>query len=279
MAIVKLAVTADLHLPITSPATIAQLAREVAAFAPAAFVLAGDIAETLSDLQRCLTLLKQQVGCPVLVLPGNHDLWKGEVSSLQKWRTNMPHVVEAAGCVWLEGNAFCHQGVAVAGSIGWYDYSAADPGIQASVLEFATRKIDYNLDAAMIDWHWSDPDFAALVGDGLLATLDRLEADPTVRQTVVVTHVPLLECQMCRDSGNPDWAFSNAYFGNLTLGKKVLERKKVVQVISGHTHVGRRATLRLDDGRVIGAYVLNSHYGKPLWLQLVLEVEAETPQH
>ena len=54
---------------------------------------------------------------------------------------------------------------------------------------------------------------------------------------------------MCRKPNNRDWGFSNAYFGNLTLGAQVLERQKVSHVISGHTHVGRNAHLRLADGR------------------------------
>jgi hypothetical protein len=50
------------------------------------------------------------------------------------------------------------------------------------------------------------------------ATLDRLNR-PAVRRTVVVTHVPLLECQMSHKPGGIDWGFSNAYFSNLTLGR------------------------------------------------------------
>jgi hypothetical protein len=109
------------------------------------------------------------------------------------------------------------------------------------------------------------------VAGPFLATLDRLEADPSVRQTVVVTHVPLLECQMCRNSGNLDWAFSNAYFGNLTLGWQVLERKKVTHVVSGHTHIGREARLEGADGRVVEARVLDSDYRRPAWLGLTLD--------
>jgi len=273
MPSVKLAVTSDLHLPITSSTAIADLAREVEAFAPEALVVAGDVGESLENIARCLALLKRFVACPVWVLPGNHDLWARGASSRRLWEELMPRTVEQADCHWLEGKAFVRHGVAVAGTIAWYDYSAADPHVKAPARIFAENKRYYNMDGTYIDWDWSDLQFAELAAEPFLATLDRLDADPAVRQTVVVTHVPLLECQMCRDSGNADWAFSNAYFGNLTLGAKVLQRKKVTHVISGHTHVGREAHVQLEDGRLVEARVLASEYGNPAWLGLTLSAD------
>src|SRR5207247_1135825 len=173
---------------------------------------------------------KQIVPCPVPVLMGNHDLWCRDGRSQLKWERDLPAIVRDCGCIWLEGDAFVHDGVAVAGTIAWYDYSAADPRVTASPQAFAENKRFYNMDALLIDWPWTDSQFAERVAGPFLATLDRLEADAAVRQTVVVTHVPTLECQMCRNSGNPDWAFSNAYFGNLTLGDKILQRKKVTRI-------------------------------------------------
>lgn len=266
----KLAVTADLHLPITPATLIWRLAREVDEFAPDALVLAGDVAESLRELEQCLAIFRGIVTCPVLVLAGNHDLWCRDASSRRKWEELLPETVRRSGCVWLEREPFVKDGVAVAGTIAWYDYSAADVSIKATARQFADNKRFYNVDAQFIDWPWSDVEFAQTVGAAFLETLDCLEADAAMRQIVVVTHVPLLDCQMCRDSGNPDWAFSNAYFGNLTLGGKVLERRKVTHVISGHTHVGRSATLPLQDGRTIAARVLDSHYGKPVWCGLEL---------
>src|SRR5205085_4299500 len=125
--------------------------------------------------------------------------------------------VERAGCRYLEGNCFKLGATAVAGTIAWYDYSAADPSIQASMLKFAQEKFNYNNDALLIDWEWSDPEFAAMVSWPFLGTLEQLESDPGVKDIVVVTHVPILEEQMPRDPADPARAFTNAYFGNLTL--------------------------------------------------------------
>jgi hypothetical protein len=87
----------------------------------------------------------------------------------------------------------------------------------------------------------------------------------------VVTHVPVLECQMCRRPENPRWAFTNAYFGNLTLGKQILQRRKVTHIVSGHTHVERYGQLKGADGRKVEAWVLASDYRRPAWLGLVLD--------
>jgi hypothetical protein len=280
---VKIALTSDLHLPITSADAILQLAGDIAAFSPDVVAVLGDIGESLTNIEQCLKYIKASLACPVLVVAGNHDLWLTPHvayggDSRTRWLEDLPHAVESAGCIWLEGQAFISNGVAVAGTIAWYDYSAVDPSIQDTVEGFAQKKRYYNMDALRIDWPYTDPDFAALVSGPFLATLDRLEADSAVRQTIVVTHVPLLECQMCRKPHDREWGFSNAYFGNLTLGAHVIQRKKVTRIISGHTHVGCHAVVELVDGRTIDARVIDSQYGRPAWEGIIVEAPADLPK-
>jgi 3',5'-cyclic AMP phosphodiesterase CpdA len=265
----KLAVTSDLHLPITSAQTIAELGEVMGRFEPDALVVAGDLAETLADLDRCMSILRSSVDCPVWVLVGNHDVWvRDEANSHRLWQEVLPERVQRAGYYWLEGRSFAVGDVAVSGTIAWYDYSAADPGIQATAQTFADNKRYFNNDALLIDWEWSDPQFAALVAKPFLTELDRLEADDAVRRTVVITHVPVFECQMYRRPDNRDWAFSNAYFGNLTLGGEIVQRRKVGYVISGHTHVERHGCVQRPDGGTIEAWLLGSEYRRPTWLGL-----------
>jgi 3',5'-cyclic AMP phosphodiesterase CpdA len=265
----KIAITSDLHLPITPITLIARLAEQVAAYRPDVFIVAGDVGESLPDWQRCLSTLKSIVDAPLLVLAGNHDLWTRNIWPSQKlFEELLPEQTAKVGGVWLEWAAFVRDGVGIVGSIAWYDYSAIDPVFQHEPPDQIGRhKRDFNYDAQGIDWRWTDPDFAGMVGDKLLARLDRLENDDAVKQIVVATHVPLLEAQMCRKPGNSSWGYSNAYFGNLTLGREVLHRGKVTHVISGHTHVGRQETIELDDRR-IHTWVIPSEYGRPAWLKL-----------
>lgn len=272
MAAVKVAVAADLHLPITTPERLKALADEVAASAPDALVLAGDLGESAADFRRCLDLFASAVRCPVWVIPGNHDLWaRPPDDSHRLWRERLPEETAAAGCRWLEGGGFALGSTAFAGSIAWYDYSAADPSVRATALQFAQEKYKHNADALRIDWEWSDPEFAERVAKPFLATLDSWEADPAVRRVVAVTHVPLLEEQMSRRPADPVWSFSNAYFGNLTLGRKVLARRKVTHVVSGHTHVGRDAAVAREGAPPVRALVVPSEYEKPAWLGLTFE--------
>jgi predicted phosphohydrolase len=275
MTILKLAFTSDLHLPITKDEAISALGREVQAFAPRAFVVAGDVGESLADLKRGLQLLREQVPCPIWVLAGNHDVWaRPPHDSRQLWLEQVPATVRAAGCHYLEGTSFVLDGVAVIGTIAWYDYSAVDPTVQATGLEFAQQKFHYNADALRIDWEWSDPEFAERVSVPFLLQFDHLDHDPSVRRVVVVTHVPIVEEQIHRNPSDPRWAFSNAYFGNLSLGRKVMAQRKVSHVISGHTHVGKRSVVERTQGPAVEVHALASDYEKPAWLGISLPLDA-----
>jgi hypothetical protein len=169
--------------------------------------------------------------------------------------------------LWLEERIWQQAGLAVAGSLAWYDYSAADAEVALSPAEFfATSKSRLNNDARFIDWAWSDPELATRLGDGLCQRLQELEADAEVRAILVVTHVPLFEEQMCRKPGDITWGISNAYFGNVTLGQRVLEARKVRAVVSGHTHMGREgyaARSRFPDAPPVAVSVIASEYGSP----------------
>jgi predicted phosphohydrolase len=266
MAVVKLALTSDLYLGVTPPDRLAAMLREMADFGPDAVVVAGDLAESLADLTRCLKLLRQNLTAPIYVLPGDHDFWaRPPYDSSRLYRELIPQAVVGNGCHWLEGAAFVVEGVAVAGCIGWYDYSAASMAGMLSDLEFAQKKYMYNADALRIDWEWSDPEFAGLTGGALLATLDQLEENPDVAAVVVVTHFPVLEQQLDRTRVA---GFASAYAGNLSLGRKVLQRRKVSYVVSGHAHIAREATLAREGLPPVQVRVLPGDYEKPAWLGL-----------
>src|SRR5262245_46964976 len=268
---VKLAVTSDLYLPVTTPDRLTEVARAMAAFAPDAAVLGGDLGESLADFRKCLKLFRQELTCPVWVLAGERDFWaRPPYDSARLWRELLPQAAAAAGCAWLEGKAFVLSGVGVAGSVAWYDYSSAAPGLPVTALEFAQHKYLHNADALRIDWGWSDPEFATLAGAALTATLDHLEQDANVRRVVVVTHFPILEQQLDRDAP-PGRTFASAYLGNLKLGGSVLARSKVTHVVSGHTRVPRKVTLDRVGAPPVEARVLPADFEKPAWVGLTLE--------
>jgi hypothetical protein len=262
----RIAVTSDLHLPKTPAEVIGGVAADVAACGPDAVVLAGDLGESSADFEPCLGLF-QHLACPVLVLAGNHDVFPGRAGSRRLWQHALPDTIRRLGFRWLEGEPFVRGGVAVAGTVAWYDYSAADPAVRASPEDFAREKRYFSTDDR-IDWPWADPEFAAGVGEDFLGVLDRLEADASVGQVVVVTHVPILACQILPWPDNPDWGFMRAYFGNLTLGREVVRRAKVTHVASGHTHKAYEGRLDVGGGREVEVRVVGRAGGRPGWLPL-----------
>lgn len=116
------------------------------------------------------------------------------------------------------------------------------------------------------------PDAIASLADALMERLTRVAADPTVRSIVVVTHVPVVEAQMVRRPDDPRWSFSNAYFGHLTLGARVVSEPKVRAIVSGHTHCAVRALHDRPDARggPIDVRVVGSDYGAPTFVVIDL---------
>lgn len=272
----RLAVTSDLHYDpaghLTPPSAVRALAARMRDERADAVVLAGDLAHGLRAFTDCLACFAD-VGAPVGVLAGNHDVWRDDdaaIGSEALWETRLPEVTRARGAVWLEGAVMRVGDAAVVGSMAWYDYSAKDPGVDATPEQCALMKRMFNNDAAWIDWRRDDRDVARALGDAMVARLAAASADPAVRAVALVTHVPLFEEQMVRKPHDPAWGLSNAYFGNLTLGARVAGDPKVRALVSGHTHGGRAAVRTRAGAPSIDVRVVDSDYGTPAYV--VVEV-------
>lgn len=271
---VKIAVTSDLHREMTPEDDLRALVVRIAAERPDLTVLAGDLGTPLEQFVACLACFAEVPGV-VAVLAGNHDVWAVQGRHSQAlWERDLPAATRDADMLWLEETEWLRDGVAVVGSMAWYDYSAVDPTIQTYPPDhFARVKADYNNDARFIDWPWSDQEMAAHLGDTLTARLMRLEADPTVRGVLVVNHVPVFEAQMVRRPHDPRWGFSNAYFGNLTLGWRLLSARKLRAVVSSHTHVGRSGYVERADlpDDPLPVAVISSDYGAPGYVTITAD--------
>lgn len=262
----RIVVTSDLHLGITTEQELRALAEQIAAEQPNLTILAGDIGEGLTNVRGCLRLFERLPG-EVAVLMGNHDLWMHGNDSQALWDDLLPQAVRDAGMIWLEDGVWQRDAIAVVGSMAWYDYTAADPAAPPQSLEwFASYKKQYNPDAMYINWKWSDLEMAQLLGDALVTRMQTLEDDPTVQAALVVTHVPLYRIQMYYKPGDLRWGTGSAYFGNMTLGERLLPMRKLRRVISGHTHIGREGTVTRPDMPTLPVSVVASDYHKPVYL-------------
>jgi predicted phosphohydrolase len=271
----RIIVTSDLHLGITGKYQLRTLAENIAAERPDLTILAGDIGEGMRNFVACLDIFSCLPGV-VGVLAGNHDVWaRYGYHSKDLWECYLPRAVRAAGMLWLEDMTWRHDGVAVVGSMAWYDYSAADTAVPPYPPEFfAVNKGKYNADGWHIDWPWADSEFADRLGERLIARLDHAEHDASLRAILVVTHVPLCEEQIVRRVGNLRWGLGNAYFGNLTLGRRVLQYQKVRAIISGHTHVGRKGDTsrqHCPGASPVQVMVVPSDYQQPDYVRFRLD--------
>jgi predicted phosphodiesterase len=266
---IRLAVTADLHYDsrgkLTPPELVAAEAERIREAKPDALIIAGDLGHGLDNINACLDAFAG-FDVPIGVTWGNHDIWRDKRSghsSMELWSELLPEALKRVGMVDLEREVMRVGDVGIAGSIAWYDYSAIDPDFKMPRNALVAMKPLVHADAYWIDWHLNDPTFAGLVGEDFNSRLAGLAQDDSLRAIVVVTHVLLLEEQMLRKPGDRAWGVGNAFFGNLTLGEGVLALPKVRAVISGHTHVGREATVERKGMPPIVTHVVPSDYGRP----------------
>ena len=275
----KIAITSDLHLGITKQHEIEPLVAAIAAERPDLTVIAGDIGEGEANIRDCLALFQGMPG-EVAVIGGNHDVWAlsapwklGGPSSQEMWERALPGAVRDAGMRWLEGENWRAGGLAVAASIAWYDYSGAaediPPQTEAYWLEFKRTQFPdgryLNADVKYINWPWSDIAFATKCADALVERMAGLEADASVESVLLVTHVPVFREQLVIKPDIPKWGYGNAFFGNLTLGERVRGMSKLRAVVSGHTHIGVKATTAHGAGP-LPVWVTISDFHKPSYV-------------
>jgi hypothetical protein len=268
----RIAFTSDLHFDVTGSLTPAEEVRRVAGevFASQANVLVacGDLGHPLFNFRQCLDVLVGRAP-NVGIVAGNHDVWRDEHhSSRELWEQRLPAETRDRGITWLETEAIVVDRVAIIGSMAWYDYSAAEPGLGRDAIYYASIKPQVSNDAHWIDWSWTDVEFGQLLRDRLVARLDRLESDRNIDRVVVATHVPVFETQLRRDPSNLAWCIANAYFGNLATGEAILKFPKVRAVVSGHLHTSMRSVIQRQRMPDIHACVVGSDYGSPSWLML-----------
>ena len=272
----KLLVTSDLTLGAASEGSIEALGDSMASQNPAAVVVAGNLGESLGDLRKVLSLLKDKMKCPLAFVPGNQDLFFQEnLSSHDLWAFGLRQEVESLGINYLQGSTLELDGHVITGSIGWYDYSTALPEMNQIQESWIQTKLDNNVpDALRIDWEWSDPEFAMLVSRSLAATLDSLEADTKVRGVTVITHFPVFDWQLPTVAqgfeGEAYQHILRAYQGSFSLGQEILKRAKVGHVVSGHVGISGSKTIHRPGGKPVRGYLTGSSQISPGYVELEL---------
>ena len=274
-SVLQLAVTADLHWGHGGRGEDAtrQLAAYLQANPPDVLVLAGDIG-TGNYFVECLRLFAD-LPCRKALVPGNHDLWvrpEALRDSLQLYEEDLPAICRQFDFHYLDQGPLLlpASGLALVGSINWYDYSWSleelrrdYPGEEERLTSKRFTRGRHN-DANFVRWALDDARFTARV----VATLaDHLrQALAQVERIIVVAHHPPLSGISFPQTPplDLDDLLWKAFGGNQAM-EDLLARhaERIAFAFCGHTHRDRECVWHGIRGFNVGG---DYHYKRLLWL-------------
>jgi predicted phosphohydrolase len=272
----QLAITADLHWGHGGRGEEATrlLACFLHAHTPDALILAGDIG-TGYYFGECLQLFAD-LPCRKALVPGNHDLWvrpEDWRDSLQVYEEDLADTCRQYGFHYLDRGPLLlpDSGLALVGSINWYDYSWSlealrrdFPGEEHRLSSKLFTRGRHN-DVNFVRWSLDDVRFTARVVDTLAGHLR--EALAQVERVIVVTHHPPMRCISFPEKEPPftiDDLLWEAFGGNRAM-EELLARHadRIAFAFCGHTHRARQAVWHGIRCYNIGG---DYHFKRLLWL-------------
>jgi predicted phosphohydrolase len=261
----RLLITADLHYnhPRSRPLARELIQRMNAAGGDVLLVVGDTACAQGTELEECLSLFR--FNGPKLLVPGNHELWTTGRDSYALLTEELPRRCRAIGWHWLSDHPFIAEDLAIVGSLGWYDYSFAQPGLGIP-RRFYEQKISPGVAQRLDEWKFllsdqSDVSPAALEivarwNDGarvrlgrtdeqflreLLQKLDRQLASLRQVPTVVAAVHCLPFAELLPPSHGAQWDFAKAYLGSARIGEVMLKYPNVRRVYCGHSHFPAQA--------------------------------------
>jgi predicted phosphohydrolase len=280
----RIAYTSDLHIDVSDAnrrgvAAVSKIVREAR---PDVFIVAGDAGNTIEALDEALSSFDGVVARKLFV-SGNHDVWieseSGElVDSRTKYERRIPDACARHGFHDLGREPAVIGDVGFVGSLGWYDYSFADPrlGLKEDVYWKGRHGDEIWWDKKMTYWVPSGVPGPARRGGAPAASermrdIDvcremtaRLESDLRSiekRVTKIVAPVHTLPFFVGIPRSEPPH-YLDGYTGSARLGEVLQAHAKVEHCVHGHKHtsgdwkvgritVHRRTLGRIDEGEDI----------------------------
>jgi 3',5'-cyclic AMP phosphodiesterase CpdA len=260
----RIAITADLHWGHRTGAdAVRLLASYLHTEPPDVLVLAGDLGVGPA-FEDCLRLFAELPGRKALV-PGNHDIWvqadDADHDSLTLYEKELPASCARFGFHYLDqGPLLLPDGVALVGSINWYDYSWALDELRRRfpMEEHRLRSKRFlrgrHNDANFVRWRLDDVQFTARV----VATFERQlqSALAATDKTIVIAHHPPFHGLSFPQQESPlplDALLWECFSGNRALEQVLtLHAERIPFAFCGHTHRAREAMLGPIRGYNIG---------------------------
>jgi len=253
----RIAITADLHWGqnrLGDEATRA-LVQFIEGRPPDLLLLGGDQG-TEDHFSECLELFNP-LTCPKGLIPGNHDIWVSETDargdSLQLYEKHLPQLCADHGFHYLDHGPllFPKEGLAIVGSINWYDYSWSLERLQEETPDWEVRLRNMAFtngrhnDHRFVRWALDDVSFTKQVVDALEGHLE--QALKSVDKAIVLTHHPAWS-GLCfpKMHAKPtlDSLLWEAFAGNARLEEFLRgHAKHLAAIFSGHTHRERANSL------------------------------------
>ncbi|HEY7327252.1 MAG TPA: metallophosphoesterase [Gemmataceae bacterium] len=272
----QLAITADLHWGHGGRGE--EATRLLASFlhknTPDVLVLAGDIG-TEHYFEECLRLF-DDLPCRKALVPGNHDLWvrpEGPRNSLQLYEEDLAAICRQHAFHYLDQGPLLlpESGLALVGSINWYDYSWSlealqrdYPGEEARLSSKQFTRGRHN-DVNFVRWPLDDTRFTVQVVDTVARHLR--EALTQVERVIVVTHHPPMLCISFPEKQPPltiDDLLWEAFGGNRAMEELLAQHaERIAFAFCGHTHRAREGAWHGIRGYNVGG---DYHFKRLLWL-------------
>lgn len=226
----KIAVINDAHLDINSTLLKQDLTQifieNVKKKKPDLVIIPGDLSNSAKESIRIIELLEEQLGVPVLFVPGNHDVFvdKGEES----W--NSYRLLSNHHSTLIDKPYHINDDYVIIGDIGWYDYSFGPDTIP--YYQYKSRKKSLWIDAKYALWGMDDIDFMRKIIEKFQYYLEK----NIHKKVIFVNHfVPYRDFIPYRKDIK-NWNLCNAYMGSSHLGKLLDEYTNIKYVLFGHIH-------------------------------------------
>jgi len=193
--------------------------------------ICGDISGDYMQFDDALDELSTY-GIPILFVPGNHDIWTTVDDTFSMEKLDWMRDYDGAHC--LMRSPMVVDDIAIVGTMGWYDYSFADPELEYDDDVYARKYCSATgrewMDGRFARFGMSDKDVADMFNRELESHLKEVN---DCRVKIVLTHfAPFLPVQK---RAFPKPSYFNAYGGNDGLGRVMLKYGVDISV-SGHLH-------------------------------------------